>query len=314
MPRVLLIRRGAVKHLASINVTHDGSLRLSLVRKGSSDRGWLSTSGGPALEEVERTARKTKEISIHTSGRVNYHFDQAAPRFIPPLMDLVEPVTVVGYRVPAFDLLDSVQDARQGDVAVEIPESCTDVMQFHFLILPAVVPALPGEVTRFGVEGLFALACVNTAGALQPLPPGVPERAFVTLRPNDGFAEQAISEPNAFLRFRKAMFANDVWATAESAGAPIPEGLIEAAIAQGSGLYPPNGEGVWTVVTATEMRIPPALNVHFEEEGLKAEVVDLRPGDTRLATVRIRFRVRDSSGRYIKEVVPIQRIELDAEL
>jgi hypothetical protein len=314
MPRVLLSRKGAVKHLASINVTHDGSLRLSLVREGSSDRGWLFRSGGPGLEEVERTARKTKEISIHTTGRVNYHFDQDAPRFIPPLMDLVEPVSVVGYRVPAFDLLDTVQDARQGDVAVEVPESCTGVMQFDFLMLPAVVPALPGEVTRFGVEGLFALACVNTASALQPLLPGVPERAFVTLRPNDGFAEQAISEPNAFLRFRKAMFANDLRATAESAGTPIPEGLIEAAISEGPGLYPPNGEGVWTVVTVSEMRVRPALNVHFEEEGLTAEVVELRPGDTRLATVRVRFRVRDSSGRHIKGVVPIRRIELNAEL
>jgi hypothetical protein len=314
MPRVLLSRRGVVKHLASINVTHDGSLRLSLVREGSSERRWLFASGVPALEEVERTTRKTKEISIHTSGRVNYHFDQAAPRFIPPLMDLVEPVTVVGYRIPAFDLLDSVQDDRQGDVAVEIPESCTGVVQFHFLILPAVVPTLHGEVTRFGVEGLFALACVNTTDDLQPLPPGVPERAFVTLRPNDGFAEQAISEANAFLRFRKSMFANNVRAAADSAGTPIPEDLIEAAIAEGPGLYPPNGEGIWTVVTAAEMRNPPALNVHFEEEGLKAEVVDLRPGDTRLANVRVRFRVRDSSGRHIKGVVPIRRIELDAEL
>lgn len=314
MPRVLLSRRGVVKHLASINVTHDGSLRLSLVREGSSERRWLFASGGPALEEVERTTRKTKEISIHTSGRVNYHFDQAAPRFIPPLMDLVEPVTVVGYRIPAFDLLDTVQDDRQGDVAVEIPESCTGVVQFHFLILPAVLPTLHGEVTRFGVEGLFALACVNSTDDLQPLPPGVPERAFVTLRPNDGFAEQAISEANAFLRFRKSMFANNVRAAADSAGTPIPEDLIEAAIAEGPGLYPPNGEGIWTVVTAAEMRNPPALNVYFEEEGLKVEVVDLRPGDTRLATVRVRFRVRDSSGRHIKGVVPIRRIELDAEL
>jgi hypothetical protein len=313
MTRVLLSRRGAVKHLASINVTHDGSLRLSLVREGLSNKGWLFASGDPALEKVERTTRKTKEVSIHTSGRVNYHFDQAAPRFIPPLMDLVEPVTIIGYRVPAFDLLDSVQDARQGDVTVQVPESCTGVMQFHFLILPAVVPALHGEVARFGVEGLFALACVNTADSLQPLPPGVPERAFVTLSPNDGLAKQAISEPNAFLRFRKAMFANDIRAAADSVSTPIPEGLIEAAVAVGPGLYPPNGEGVWTVVTAAEMRSPPALKVHFNEEGLKAEVVDLRPADTRLATVRVRFRVRDRSGRQIKGVVPIRLIELDAE-
>jgi hypothetical protein len=110
------------------------------------------------------------------------------------------------------------------------------------------------------------------------------------------------------------MFANDVRAAAASSEAPIPEGLIEAAMAAGPGLYPPNGEGVWTIVTAVEMRVAPKLKVRFHTEGLTAEVVELRPGDTRLATVRVRFRVCDSSGHYVKGIVPIGSIELDAEL
>lgn len=314
MARVLLHREGVLKQLASINVTHDGSLRLSLVRDGMSDKGWTFQSDNPAPVELERSARKTKEISIHTSGRINYHFDDAAPRFIPALMDLEEPVAIVAYRVPSFDLLDSATEARQGDSIVEVPAEYCGVMQFDFLMTSAATPVLDGELTRFGVEGLFALACANTTGAVQPLPPGVPHRAFTTLRPADSLCEQAISEPAAFLRFKRAMFANDVRAAADSSEAPIPEGMIEAAIAAGPGLYPPNGEGVWTVVTAVEMRVAPKLRVWFGAEGLAAEMVELRPGDTRLATVRVRFRVRDSSGRYVKGVVPIPRIELDAEL
>lgn len=314
MARILLRREGVLRQLASINVTHDGSLRLSLVRDGTSDKGWTFQSNNPAPEEVERTARKTKEISIHTSGRINYHFDNAAPRFIPALMDLEEPVIVVGYRVPSFDLLDLAPDTRQGDSVVEIPSDCCGVIQFHFRLIAAATPVLDGELTRFGVEGLFALACVNTTGAVQPLPPGVPDRAFTTLRPEDSLSGQAISEQAAFLRFKRAMFANDVCAAAASSDAPIPEGLIEAAISAGPGLYPPNGEGVWTIVTAVEMRVTPKVKVSFDTEGLTAEVVELRPGDTRLATVRVRFRVRDSSGRYVKGVVPISRIELDARL
>ena len=287
---------------------------MSLVREGMSERGWTFQSGDPAPGEVERTTRKTKEISIHTSGRINYHFDGAGPRFIPALMDLEEPVVVVGYRVPSFDLLDSATDTRQEDSVVDVPGDCFGVIQFDFLMIAAAAPILTGELTRFGVEGLFAMACVNTTGAVQPLPQGVPDRAFTTLRPIDTLSGQAISEQVAFLRFKRAMFANEVRAAAAASETPIPDGLIEAAIAAGPGLYRPNGEGVWTIVTAVEMRVPPKLIVRFHTEGLTAEVVDLRPGDTRLGTVRVRFRVRDSSGHYIKGVVPISSIELDAEL
>jgi hypothetical protein len=314
MARIILRLKGTLRQLASINVTHDGSLRLSLVRDGTSNKGWTFQSNNSASEEVERTVRKTKEISIHTSGRINYHFDNAVPRFIPALMDVVEPFMVVGYRVPSFDFLNSVAGLKPDDSVVEIPSDCYGVMQFHFLMIAAVTPALDGELTRFGVEGLFALACVNTTGAVQHLPPSVPDQVFTTFRPIDGLSQQAISEQAAFLRFKHAMFANDVRVAAASSDESIPEGLIEAAIAAGPGLYPPNGEGVWTVVTAVEMRVAPTLKVRFQTEGLTAEVLELRPGDTRLATVRIRFRVRDSSGRYVKGRVPISRIELDAEL
>lgn len=314
MARILLHREGVVKHLASINVTHDGSLRLSLVRDGTSDKRWTFHWNDPAPEEIESTERKTKEVSIHTSGRINYHFDNAAPRFIPALMDLEEPIVVLGYRVPSFDLLDSSTDTKQDDSVVGMPSDFIGVIQVHFLMIAAATPILEGELTRFGVEGLFALACVNTTGGVQPLPQSVPDQAFTTLRPLDGLSAQAISEPAAFLRFKRAMFANDVRAAAVSSDSPIPEGLIEAAIAAGPGLYPPNGEGVWTIVTRVEMRVAPKLKVQFQEEGLTAEVVELRPGDTRLATVRVRFRVRDSFGRYVKGVVPICSIELDAEL
>lgn len=314
MARILLHREGVLRHLASINVTHDGSLRLSLVREGASNRCWTFQSGDRAAEVVERPARKTKEISIHTSGRINYHFDNAAPRFIPALMDLEEPVIVVGYRVPSFDLLDSATDTRQKDSVIDVPGDCCGVIQYHFQVIPAAAPILNGELTRFGVEGLFAMACVNTIEAVQPLPPGVPDRAFTTLRPIDSLPGQAITEQIAFLRFKRAMFANDVRAAAASSEAPIPDGVIEAAIAAGPGLYPPNGEGVWTIVTALEMRVAPKLKVRFHTEEFTTEVVDLRPGDTRLETVRVRFRIRDSNGRFVKGVVPIINIELDAEL
>lgn len=314
MARIILHHEGVLRHLASINVAHDGSLRLSLVREGTSEKGWTTQPDDPAAECVERPTRKTKEISIHTSGRINYHFDSAVPRFIPALMDLEEPVIVVGYCVPSLNLLDLATNARQEDSVIDVSGDCCGVIQYHFQVIPAAAPILKGELTRFGVEGLFAMACVKTIDAVQPLPLGASDRAFTTIRPIDSLPRQSITEQIAFLRFKRAMFANDVRAAAASSESPIPDGVIEATIAAGPGLYPPNGEGVWTIVAAVEMRVVPKLKVRFDTEGFTAEVVDLRPGDTRLGTVRVRFRIRDNNGRYVKGVVPISRIELDAEL
>jgi hypothetical protein len=90
---------------------------------------------------------------------------------------------------------------------------------------------------------------------------------------------------------------------------------VEAMIQAGPGLYPPNSEGIWTMVTSVPMRIAPRLEVSFEDERYRADVVDLRPGDTRLATVRVRFKVFDEqTKRYVKERVAIRSLALDAEL
>ncbi|MNL34063.1 hypothetical protein D3C87_1560090 [compost metagenome] len=113
------------------------------------------------------------------------------------------------------------------------------------------------------------------------------------------------------------MYANDVAAAvADSPNSDaITAAQIEAMIQAGPGLYPPNNEGIWTVLTSVPMRIAPRLEVKFEDERFRAEIVDLRPSDTRLATVRVRFRVFDEqTNRYVKERVAIRSLALDAEL
>jgi hypothetical protein len=320
MPRLLLHQNGVLRHLASVNVTNDGSIVLNLVREGISDSGFVSSpheNGLGPLEVRQFSQQKTKSISIHTSGRVNYHFDRAEPRYLPCLLDLDAPVVIILYSIPAVKHLDQVVSHRKDDHVIEVPQEQTERIHFTFQVLPAVLPAQTGEIGRFGVEGLYALSWSASAEDISMRMVGAPEEVFTTLRPGDGLPNQAISEEVVFLRFKRAMYANDVISAVKMAPNrdEITAQQIEAAIEAGPGIYPPNSEGVWTVLAIVPMRIAPRLDIDFEDSRYKAEVIEYKPGDTRLSTVRVRFKVfDDKEKKYVKERVAIKMLSLNAEL
>ncbi|MDR5765024.1 hypothetical protein [Caballeronia sp. LZ028] len=320
MARLLLRSKGVLRHLASVKVTNDGSIKLNLVREGISEGGyqWSFDGAGPGpVSTQDAPEPKTKSITIHTSGRINYHFGGGSSRCVPCLLDLEQIVPIVAYSIPSVDLLDAVGQSGEDDWVCDFPSELEHRIVFSFSVLPAVQPPVPGELGRFGVEGLFALAW-----CAEPDPAGVtkntlPDAVFTTLRPGDSLPAQAAREEEVYLRFRRAMYANDI-ATAV-ANLPNSDAItaeqVEAMIQAGPGLYPPNKEGIWTVLSSVPMRIAPRLEVSFEDERFRAEVVDLRPGDTRLATVRVRFKVFDEhTKRYVKGSVAIRGIALHAEL
>lgn len=320
MPRLILRQKGVLRHLASINVTNDGSITLNLVREGISESGlqWsLDGSGLGPLEQRETTEKKTKSITIHTSGRINYHFGRREPRYVPCLLDLDVPVPIVLYSVPCINSLDELAMQRKDDHITELSEEHDGKFNFTFDILPAVLPRQSGECGRFGVEGLYALSWSIYTGDAGVTPDGVPDEVFTLLRPTVGLPEQAVPEEVAYLRFRRAMYANEVNSAAEEAlnRAEITAEHIEAMIQAGPGLFPPNNDGVWTLLASVPMRIAPRLTVDFEDPRYRADVVELRPADTRLSTVRVRFKVFDEKNkRYVKERVAINKTTLDAEL
>ncbi len=317
MPRLLLRSNGVLRHLASVNVTHDGSIKLNLVRDGTSDSGWQwsceKDSVSPVLER-ESAVPKTKSITIHTSGRINYHFGGGHIRYVPCLLDLDVPTPIIGYSIPSAQLLDEVGQPRSDDWICDIPPESNHRIAFSFIVLPAVLPLQAEELGRFGVEGLYALSWAAHAAATRV---DLPEKVFTTYRPQNGLDTQAVAEEVAYLRFRRAMYANDLIAAVDVLPNrdEVPAEHIEAMIEEGPGLYPPNNEGVWTLLTRVPMRIAPELVVEFEDARYRAVVVELRPGDTRLSTVRIRFKVFDEqANRYVKGHVVIRGWTLDARL
>ncbi|MFM0075299.1 hypothetical protein PQQ86_29505 [Paraburkholderia sediminicola] len=306
-----------LRHLASVNVMHDGSIKLNLVRDGISERGYQwsgeKDSVSPVLER-ESAEPKTKSITIHTSGRINYHFGGGHIHYVPCLLDLDVPTPIVGYSIPCAQLLDEVGQLRNDDWISDIPPESNRRIAFSFVVLPAVLPLQAGELGRFGVEGLYALSWGAHADATRA---DLPEDVFTTFRPHNGLDKQAIAEEVAYLRFRRAMYANDVTAAVDALPNrdEVTAEHIEAMIEEGPGLYPPNNEGVWTLLTRVPMRIAPEVVVEFEDARYRAVIVELRPGDTRLSTVRVRFKVFDEQAKgYVKSHVAIRGWTLDARL
>ncbi|WP_186187845.1 hypothetical protein [Burkholderia gladioli] len=233
---------------------------------------------------------------------------------MPCLLDLDVPTPIIGYSIPSAQLLDEVGQPRSDDWICDIPPESNHRIAFSFIVLPAVLPLQAEELGRFGVEGLYALSWAAHAAATRV---DLPEKVFTTYRPQNGLDTQAVAEEVAYLRFRRAMYANDLIAAVDVLPNrdEVPAEHIEAMIEEGPGLYPPNNEGVWTLLTRVPMRIAPELVVEFEDARYRAVVVELRPGDTRLSTVRIRFKVFDEqANRYVKGHVVIRGWTLDARL
>ncbi|ELW9449471.1 hypothetical protein KDW19_28290 [Burkholderia cenocepacia] len=317
VPRLLLRSNDTLRHFASVNVTHDGSIKLDLVRDGTSENGYqwsFGRDGESPVVERKFAERKTKSITIHTSGRVNYHFGGGQVRYVPCLLDLDLPTPIIGYSIPSPQLLDAIAKPREDDWISDARPQDNRRIAFSFVVLPAALPLQPGELGRFGVEGLYALGWSAHADGTRA---DLPKKVFTTYQPESGLDKQAVAEEVAYLRFRRAMYANDVIAAVDTLPNrdEVAAEHIEAMIEEGPGLYPPNNEGIWTLLTRVPMRIAPELVIDFEDARYRAEVVELRPGDTRLSTVRVRFKIYDQQAKkYVKGHVAIRGWTLDARL
>ena len=321
MPRLLIKLNGAVRRVANVDIgNHDGSINLSFVRAGTSDFGWASDSALGVFNRVQYAEPnpRTKRITVHTSGRVNFHgTPNPGINFIPCLLDLAEAAPIVGYVIPAVVALDSIDNIRTDDHAVELAGDSAGSLGFEFLAIPASLPSLPGEIWRFIIEGHYGLACVLVSGDLYPERPGVPSEAFSMIRPSSMLSQQSIPEEQAFIRFQELMHANQVRQALSSSAIPEHEHdqIVADTVREGRGIQGPNNEGMWEVVCHVPMRIRPALVVQFSDPRYRAEMIDITSLDKRLEKVRVRFKVYDQHAtRWVKHSVEILRAFLDAEL
>ena len=112
---------------------------------------------------------------------------------------------------------------------------------------------------------------------------------LVTIAPTSGlFNSLQMSEPQALIHFEQ-------WKNGTSQ-------LI---------IYPPNGEGVYKVITCVPMCMAPKLNVIFADPKLYFEQID---EIERRNTAVVRFRVKHKKTGYVNRPVNIIGITLDSRL
>lgn len=321
MARLLFRHDSVLRRVANVDIAnHDGSINLALVRSGSNSFGWRWDSTRSDFDTVEynEPKLKTNRISIHTSGRINFHVTpNPGVNFIPCLLDLTEEVPLLAYVIPAVGALDPAENIQAGDHIVELGDGLEGALALEFFVIPSNVPAATGEIWRFLVENQYGLTCRLLPGKSVPVRNGVPTEAFQLIRLSSLLQEQAISEEQAFIRFQQLMHANQVRQALVSSTIPedVHDQVIEETVRAGRGIQGPNNQGVWEIVCNVPMRIRPELEVRFVDTRYRAEMIDITPSDRRLEKVRVRFKVFDEQAKkWIKHPVAITNAFLSAEL
>ncbi|MDH4099252.1 MAG: hypothetical protein OEV28_01600 [Nitrospirota bacterium] len=253
---------------------------------------WSTKPGEHEPKQVDfgEPRQKRKQVTIHQSGRVNYH-ENGNSIFIEPLTRTSRTTCVYAYRVPALEKLDLHPDELgDNDAVFDLSDLGDGPVSFSVFIGPSsLVP--PGKAVKlaYDEEGYSLTIAVDAVPV--PVPPGY-ENHFTTLTPERGiFVEQQMAEDQAMISYHQVLTRSD--------------GLV---------LYHPNGEGAIRMIFSVPKRIAPKFKIEFVDPALHVTEQDVQR-DARSEKVMLKFKIRNrQTGQIIRNEVAIKSIELDAEL
>lgn len=292
----ILIRYGAVirKFMVLDVGSRDGSLSLTIRRSGVSTS---RTTWHGGLEEQElqvtefdKPRPKNKRITIHQSGRVNYH-EHGTSIFLAPLTQTTQPFVIYRYRIPRLDQLDlHGGDIAEEDAVFDLSDLNEGPVSFSVLLCPLDF-TLPLLSIKLGFEA-FGYSLVVIVDPVMLCVHESLNNHFTTVVPKEGlFTQQQMAEEQAIISYHQAL--------TESSD------LV---------LYEPNGDGVIKCIFSVPMRIAPRFKIELVDPDLHVSDQDVER-DGRSEKVMLKFKVRHRETRkIIKEAVAIRSIELDAEL
>ncbi|WP_440269249.1 hypothetical protein [Dyella sp.] len=293
--RILVRHKGFLRKFVVVESSdRDGSLTLVMRREGigASRTTWSTKPGEHDLKQVDfgEPRQKSKRITIHQSGRVNYH-ENGNSIFIEPLTRTSQATCVYAYRVPALEKLNlHPNEAGDEDAIFELSDLGDGPVSFSVFIGPSsLVP--PGKAVKlaYDVEGYSLTIAVDAVPT--PVPSGY-EDHFITLTPERGiFLDQQVAEDQAMISYHRALTRSD--------------GMV---------LYHPNGEGNIRLIFSVPMRIAPRFKIELADPELHVTQQDVQR-DGRSEKVMLKFKIRNRrTGQIIRHEVAIKSIELDAEL
>ncbi|MDA8446958.1 hypothetical protein [Paracidovorax valerianellae] len=292
----ILIRYGSItrKFMVLETSDRDGSLSLTIRREGvsTSRTAWSTRPGEQETKTIafDPPRPKNKRITIHQSGRVNYH-ENGCAIFVAPLTQTTQPCAIYGYRVPALDRLDiHGEDIAEEDAVFDLTDLPEGPVSFSVILGPGDFTP-HGRAIKLGykVEGYSMTLQVD------PVPFAVPsdlDQHFTTLTPDRGlFSQQQMEECQAMISYHQAL-----------------TGTKDAI------LYAPNREGVIRMIFSVPMRIAPRYKIELVDPVLHVSDQDVQR-DGRSEKVMLKFKVRHrKSGQIVRQPIAIKSIELDAEL
>lgn len=120
--------------------TRDGSLSIAVRRDGKSriTFQWGARPGEETPTQIEMSPEraKDKEITIHQSGRINFH-EIGRSIFVEPLTKIAKTTAIYRYRIPSISRLtpfDSSPDAE--DCEFDLSDLANEAQSFSVLIAP----------------------------------------------------------------------------------------------------------------------------------------------------------------------------------
>ncbi|AVQ08863.1 TPA: hypothetical protein HH295_18855 [Xanthomonas vasicola pv. zeae] len=293
--RILIQHRSIIRKFIVLETSdRDGSLSLIIRRNGVSTSltSWSNKvrEQEPKITEFDQPRPKNKRITIHQSGRVNFH-QNGSFIFVAPLTQTKQPFPIYGYRVPSLDRLDvHDDDIAEEDAVLDLSDLPNEPVSFFVILGPSDFTP-KGRAIKLAYEAEGYSVTLQVDPVAFPVPENLNQH-FTTLIPDRGlFAEQQMAEDQAMISYHHALTgASD---------------LV---------LYAPNGEGMIRLIFSVPMRIAPRFKIELADPELHVSDQDVER-DGRSEKVMLKFKVRHrKSGQVIRQPVAIKSIELDAEL
>ena len=291
--RVYLSQDATNFNFLRIDQAGDGSIGITILREQKDRKGAMvwDAAQGQMLPNSE-PAEGHRRVVYHSTGQVIYEPTVSSPpRFFEPLAFVERQNFFFVVSIPRVDRLAVVAkvapDTEQiRQVTIPIPDDDFGRVTFGFLIAPLDEEANKlGAYVRLGYD-TFALF-IAQAQLPEKVAQGL-ENHFFYVAPVAGMTDsQVCGQLEAELAYHQAR-----------------TGVSDVIV------YPPDGEGVYTLYPSVVMRAEPRLKIEFSEPGLEVEKAEGSRAN------RIRFRIRKPGG-YVKDTdlrPLIRSIELDSEL
>ncbi len=253
-------------------------------RNGTSIQHWSPHS----TEILESNAGdEPMRLTYHTSGQVNFHgWVKRSPAYFEPLSMLAEARIVIAFSIPEASRLDRLEKALGSSEPVLdlLDEIGDERFTVGVAFCPRDLASPPNVMMRIDYD-VFSILLLRIPDFR--FPPTLAEH-FHHVAAEGVFAGRPVGKDAAMLAYHQKRVG-----------------------ASSLGIYPPNGEGVYTLFTSVEMRVVPQVTIIFSDTALRVEVLW-----DRARPMMIPFRVFRGNQRITKADLrdQIVSIELNAEL